>query len=89
MTEQIEKSEQIQSQDIFTMNNLSETNKCSFFGVTLNNEFDNIFQNYLSNEIGSSNQTVSDSAKLTPSKFPKDRPLISFLLTKVMKFKSS
>ena len=86
MTEQIEKNEQIQIQDIFSMNN--GTNECSFFGVTLNNDFDNIFQDILSTKIGSSNQTVNDSVQFNPSHFPnfevpnlevpKDRSLISF-----------
>jgi len=81
MTEQIEKSEQIQIQDIFSINNHNGTNECSFFGVTITNEFDNIFQDILSSQIGSSNQTLGDSVPHNRS-IPKDRFLISFLFYK-------
>ena len=74
MTERIEKSEQIQIQDIFSMN--SRTNECSFFGATLTDEFDNISQDILSSQIGGSNQTVSNSVPHNLSQHPKDRLLI-------------
>ena len=77
MTEQIEKSEKIQIQDIFSLN--SGTNECSFFGVTLTNEFDNIFQDISSSQIGGSNQTISNSSSpRNLSQLPKDRLLILF-----------